>query len=127
MSLTEFLSLAEQKKTELQTALEVCLLTIIVMSKHPCARLCMKMQIWYENCFILPLQRLESSCPLGSLDEVSAVVELLQESSQWFPGGSKQMKVFVIPYRERAGFGGGGGGGGDKGGNLLPLKMVLPP
>ena len=38
-------------------------------------------------------QRLESSCHLGSVEEVSAVVELLQESSQWFPGGSKQMKV----------------------------------
>ena len=38
-------------------------------------------------------QRLESSCRLGSVEEVSAVVELLQESSQWFPGGSKQMKV----------------------------------
>ena len=100
MSLTEFLSLAEQKKTELQTALEVCLLTIIVMSQHPCARLCMRIQkkVWYESGFILPLQRLESSCPLGSLEEVSAVVELLQESSQWFPGGSKQMKVLVIPY-----------------------------
>ena len=109
MSLTEFLSLAEQKKTELQTALEVCLLTIIVMSKHPCARLCMRIQkeVWYESVFILPLQRLESSCPLGSLEEVSAVVELLQESSQWFPGGSKQMKVLVIPYEcfgERTGF-----------------------
>ena len=100
ISLTEFLSFAEQMKTELQTALEVCLLTIIVMSKHPCAWLCMRIQkkVWHESVFILPLQRLESSCPLGSLEEVSAVVELLQESSQWFPGGSKQVKVLVIPY-----------------------------
>ena len=36
---------------------------------------------------------------MGSVEEVSAVVELLQESSQWFPGGSKQMKVLFIPCR----------------------------
>ena len=48
------------------------------------------------------LQRLESSCRLVSVEEVSAVVELLQESSQWFPGGSKQIKVLDIP-REREG------------------------
>ena len=67
----------------------------------------MQKEVWYESVFILSLQRLESSCLLGSLEEVSAVVELLQESSQWFPGGSKQMKVLVIPYEcfgERAGF-----------------------
>ena len=33
------------------------------------------------------------ACHLGSVEEVSTVVELLQESSQWFSGGSKQMKV----------------------------------
>ena len=54
MSLTEFLSLAEQKKTELQTALEVHL---YVMSKYPCALLCMKIQkeVWYESGFILEI------------------------------------------------------------------------
>ena len=35
------------------------------------------------------VQGLESSCHLGSAEEVSTVLELLQESSQWFPGGSK--------------------------------------
>jgi hypothetical protein len=32
------------------------------------------------------------------VEEVSDVVELLQESSQWFPGGSKQMKVAIEPF-----------------------------
>ena len=45
------------------------------------------------------VQRLEGSCRLDSVEEVSAAVELLQESSQWFPGGSKQMKVLTIPCR----------------------------
>ena len=40
---------------------------------------------------------------MGSVEEVNAVVELLQESSQWFPGGSKQMKVLIVHSRMRVG------------------------
>ena len=40
---------------------------------------------------------------MGSVEEVNAVVELLQESSQWFPGGSKQMKVLIVHSRMREG------------------------
>ena len=39
---------------------------------------------------------------MGSV-EVNAVVELLQESSQWFPGGSKQMKVLIVHSIMRVG------------------------
>ena len=46
-----------------------------------------------ESNYYIILQRLESSVLLGSLADITSVVELLQESSQWFPGGSKEMKV----------------------------------
>ena len=49
------------------------------------------------------LQRLESSCRMGSVEEVNTVMELLQESSQWFPGGSKQLKVLIVHSRMRVG------------------------
>ena len=51
-----------------------------------------------ESNYFIILQRLESGVPLGSLADITSVVELLQESSQWFPGGSKEMKVRTCMY-----------------------------
>lgn len=61
LSCTDFLSLAEKKRAEL----EVC------------------------------LRGLEEGTP-PTVEGISQVVELLQEGSLWYPGGSKEMRVSHI-------------------------------
>lgn len=67
LSYAEFLSLAKQKRLELDKVLCV----------------------------------LEEGVP-SSLQEISEVVEVLQEGASWFPGGSKEMRVSVKFFRTGA-------------------------
>ena len=58
--------------------------------------------MWRDLTVSWLIQRLDSSCGLDSLEEVGAVVELLQESSQWFSGGTKEMKVQYLMLTDLA-------------------------
>ncbi len=85
LSLQEFLSLADTRKQEIQATLEV---------SHTLARL-----LTLDG---LPgadsSQELLREVP-QTMEGVVTTVELLQDASQWFPGGSKEMRVSSFKYR----------------------------
>ena len=52
---------------------------------------------WLYATNISPAQVLQSGLPT-TMTEVVSTVELLQEASLWFPGGSKEMRVRALAY-----------------------------